>query len=117
MIVVISANLTNFDIDTDKAILGHIDIDQGFLQNIDNKEILENIKIDKILNPLEFGISNRATIFFFADRVGGGGGGGGIWDSGRVGLIQNRKNRMPGEVLPAVVRTPSNLQPRSLKAQ
>ena len=26
-----------------------------------NKEILENIDIDKILNQLEFGISNRAS--------------------------------------------------------
>ena len=37
-------------------ILENIDIDIDI-----DKEILENIDIDKILNQLEFGISNRAS--------------------------------------------------------
>ena len=48
-IVDISANFKNIGID--------IDID---------KEILENIDIDKISNRLEFGISNRATLSIFS---------------------------------------------------
>ena len=50
-IVDISANLKNIDIN--KEIFENIDID---------KESLENIDIDKILNRLEFGISNRAMV-------------------------------------------------------
>ena len=39
----------------------NIDIDKEILENIDiDQEILENINIDKILNRLEFGISNSA---------------------------------------------------------
>ena len=53
-IVNISANLKNIDIDIDKEIFENIDID------ID-KESLENIDIDKILNQLEFGISNSPS--------------------------------------------------------
>ena len=75
-IVDISTNLKNIDIDIDKTIIKNIDIDididMEVLENIDNdKEILENIdidmenlrniNIDKILNRLEFGISNRAS--------------------------------------------------------
>ena len=48
------------NIDIDKAIMKNIDINKEILENID-KEILENIDIDKILNRLEFDISNRAT--------------------------------------------------------
>ena len=72
LIVDISANLKNIDID--KAILKNIDIDKGILQIIDididkailknidiDNEILENIDIDKISNRLEFGILNRAS--------------------------------------------------------
>ena len=44
----------------DKAILENIDIE--ILKNIDiDKDISENINIDKISNQLEFGILNRAT--------------------------------------------------------
>ena len=88
LIVDISANLKNIDIDM--AILKIIDIDKVILENIDidiekenfenvdididihreilehiyidiDMEILRNIDVDKILNRLEFGISNRAT--------------------------------------------------------
>ena len=55
----IGYRLSIVDIST---LLKNIDIDKAFLKNIDidiDKEILENI--DKILNRLEFGISNRAT--------------------------------------------------------
>ena len=50
--------LENIDID--------IDIDNEILENINididiDMEILANIDIDKILNRLEFGISNRAS--------------------------------------------------------
>ena len=48
LIIIISENLTNINIDIEKDILENIDID------ID-KDILENIDIDKILNRLEFG--------------------------------------------------------------
>jgi len=66
----------DIDIDIDKEILENIDIDidididKDILENIDididiDKEILENIDIDididKVLNQLEFGISNRAS--------------------------------------------------------
>merc|ERR1712036_117528 len=73
-IVDISANFNNIgiDIDIDKEMLENIDIDididKDILENIDididiDKEILENIDIDidKVLNQLEFGISNRAS--------------------------------------------------------
>ena len=49
------------DIDIDKEVLKKID--KAILEHIDidiDKEILEKINIDKILNRLEFGISNRA---------------------------------------------------------
>ena len=66
-IVNISANFKNIGIDIDiyKEILENIDIDKDILENSDididiNKEILVNIDIDKILNRLDFGISNRA---------------------------------------------------------
>ena len=79
LIVDISANLKNIDIDKeilenfaididiDKEVLENIDndidIDKEILENIDieidiDKEISENIDIDKISNRLEFGISN-----------------------------------------------------------
>ena len=60
------AILENIDIDIDKEILENIDINKEILENIDidiHKEILENIDIDKISNRLEFGITNRATLF------------------------------------------------------
>ena len=53
--------MENIKIDIDKKVLENIniDIDKEVLENIDiDEEILENI--DKILNRLEFGISNRA---------------------------------------------------------
>ena len=69
----ISENLKNIDIDIDnskkywhhidKRIWQNIDIDieKAIMKNIAiDKETLENIDIDKILNRLEFGISNRA---------------------------------------------------------
>ena len=61
--------LENIDIDSDikKEILENIDIniniDRETLENIDiGKDFLENIDIDEILNRLEFGISNRASL-------------------------------------------------------
>ena len=58
------AILKNIDIniDIDKGIWQNIDIDKAIMKNIDIVwEILENIDIDKILNRLEFAISNRAS--------------------------------------------------------
>ena len=66
MIVDISTLLKNIDIDIEKEILENIDIDidKDILEDIDiDKEILVNIDIDKISNRLEFGISNRATLY------------------------------------------------------
>ena len=54
----------NIDIDIKKENLENIDIDSDrkfFEIAILILEILQNIDIDKILNRLEFGMSNRAT--------------------------------------------------------